>query len=135
MTHKVFQCIHCHMRFGVPEAAVGGEGQCPGCGSVVPLPPEAAMEMIPSDDGIATLIPFKNTAALLSYYLGVFSLACMLFLGPPAIILGIIGLVNRAKNPSIHGTAHAWIGIVLGSITTLLGIAAVVLVIIALMQG
>ena len=73
-------------------------------------------------DSTGGVIPYKNVPALFAYYLAVFSLIpCIgLALAIPAVILGIIGLQKRAKNPAIKGGAHAWIGIVLGSICTLL---------------
>ena len=45
----------------------------------------------------------------------------------PAMILGIIGLRNVRANPEVKGTAHAWIGIISGSVFLLLSIAAFVL--------
>jgi hypothetical protein len=73
-------------------------------------------------DATGGLIPYKNTPALIAYYLGIFSLIpCFgLLLAIPALILGIIGLQKRAQNPAVKGAAHAWVGIVLGGICTLL---------------
>jgi len=72
-------------------------------------------------DGTGGLIPYKNMPALVSYYLGVFSLVPCLgfFLGVAAVILGIIGLRKRAENPIIKGAAHAWVGIILGGLFAL----------------
>ena len=84
-----------------------------------PRPPAAG------GSGIDVIIPYKNAAALTAYYLAVFSLACGPFLGIPALILGLYGLKAVKANPGAHGTVHAWIGIVLGSLTT---VASVVLV-------
>lgn len=76
----------------------------------------------PASEGDATggLIPYKNAPALIAYYLGLFSIfPCIgLFLGIPAFILGIMGLRKRAANPAVKGSVHAWIGIVLGGIFT-----------------
>jgi hypothetical protein len=86
----------------------------------------------PAENGLTTMIPVTNPAALVAYYLGVFSLIpCLgLLLAIPALILGIIGLRKVRQNPQLKGTAHAWIGIVLGALMTLLwgglGIAMVV---------
>jgi hypothetical protein len=66
------------------------------------------------------VIPYKNMPALLAYYLGILSLLCCLFgvpLGIVPLVLGIIGLQRRAANPVIKGSAHAWIGIVLGGLS------------------
>ncbi len=78
----------------------------------------------PQEEGDATggIIPYKNPAALTAYYLGLFSMfPCLgLFLAIPAFILGIIGLRRRAQNPAIKGSVHAWIGIVMGAIFTII---------------
>jgi uncharacterized protein YqgC (DUF456 family) len=89
-----------------------------------------------ADDVVATVIPYKNPKALIGYYLGVFSLIPCLggLLGPAALILGILGLHDRKKNPQMRGTAHAVVAIVLGSITTLAHLVVLVVSIIASMQ-
>jgi len=80
------------------------------------------------DDGIATLIPYRNPNALISYYCGVFALIpCVgLILGPVALVLGFLGLSYNKKHPTAGGVAHAIVGIVLGSLV-LLGHAAVII--------
>ena len=80
-------------------------------------------------DATGGVIPYKNPAALTAYYLGLFSLfPCLgLLLAIPAFILGIIGLRNRNKNPAIKGSVHAWIGIIMGGLFTLIWGAAVIL--------
>jgi Domain of unknown function (DUF4190) len=75
-------------------------------------------------DGFATVVPYRNGAALAAYYIGVFGLIPILgfVFGPLAFILGIIGLVKARKSPQAHGTGHAIAGIVLGVIDPLLWI-------------
>jgi hypothetical protein len=83
-------------------------------------------------DATGGLIPYKNAPALIAYYLGLFSMfPCIgLFLGIPAVILGIMGLRKRAANPAVKGSVHAWIGIVMGGIFTVVwGIAWVLFII------
>ena len=99
---------------------VAGENQWRTLGSLpsfgfAPIPQE-------SDAGIATIIPYKNPPALTAYYLGVFSLIpCFgLLLAVPAFILGIIGLRKARENSGSKGKAHAWTGIILGGLMTLL---------------
>lgn len=71
-------------------------------------------------DATGGVIPYKNPKALVAYYLGIGSL--LIFpLGIVAVILGIMGLADRKRNPVIKGSAHAWIGIVLGSLSMLCG--------------
>jgi hypothetical protein len=62
------------------------------------------------------IIPYKNPAALASYYCGVFSLIPGLgcALSPIAVILGIIGLMNASAHPKARGRAHAVTGIIFG---------------------
>lgn len=75
-----------------------------------------------NDGGVSTLIPYKNSKALLAYYLGVFGLIPCLgnFLGPAALILGILGRRHAQKHPKAKGTGHALTGIVLGTMEILL---------------
>ncbi len=83
-------------------------------------------------DATGGLIPYRNPHALIAYYLGLFSLLpCVgLLLAIPALILGIMGLRARKRNPVIKGSVHAWIGIVMGSLMTLLWGSVVILMII-----
>ena len=64
--------------------------------------------------------------------LGLFSLLpCLgLFLATPAPVLGSMGLKKRKQNPAVKGSVHAWIGIVMGGIFTLVwGVAWIVMII------
>lgn len=83
-------------------------------------------------DNTGGLIPYKNPHALIAYYLGLFSLfPCVgLLLAIPAFILGIMGLKRYKANPIIHGSVHAWIGIVMGGLMTLVWSASILLFII-----
>lgn len=94
---------------------------------------DAAVEPRNEGDSTGGLIPYKNPPALIAYYLGLFSLApCIgLPLGIAAVVLGIIGLRKRKENPIIKGSVHAWIGIVLGGIMSLVWLIVSVLTIIA----
>jgi hypothetical protein len=88
-------------------------------------PPQDAIPMPPHSgegDGTGGVIPYKNPAALIAYYLGLFSLFPLLglLLAIPAFVLGIIGLRNRKRNPAIKGSIHAWIGIIMGGIFTVI---------------
>jgi hypothetical protein len=71
-------------------------------------------------DATGGVIPYKNPKALMSYYCGFLSLLCCfggLPVGLVAIVLGIMGLMDKSKNPHIKGSAHAVVGIVLGVIS------------------
>ncbi len=88
---------------------------------------------IPSEtDNTGGLIPYKNPHALIAYYLGLFSLfPCVgLLLAIPAFILGIMGLKRYKANPIIHGSVHAWIGIIMGGLMTVVWSAGIIFLIV-----
>jgi hypothetical protein len=95
------------------------------------------------DEAVATIIPYRNKAALIGYYLGVFSLsACIPLLGllgvgmgVAAVVLGIKGLGNVKRDPQAKGTAHAWIAIVCGALFGLVGLVLQIGVIIAIVAN
>jgi hypothetical protein len=108
----------------VPGVILPGPTAAPA--SPPPLPPPGASS---SGDGTGGLIPYKNPKALTAYYLGIFGLFPFIgfLLAVPALILGILGLQARKQNPLIKGAVHAWVGIVLGTISIsyhLLGLTA-----------
>ena len=76
----------------------------------------------PKGDATGGVIPYKNPPALIAYYCGVFSLIPIIgiVVGIPGIILGFVGLRKKWANPPIKGAVHAWIGIILGGLTTML---------------
>ena len=90
-----------------------------------PTPPASTPK---GGGGVSTMIPYKNTSALIAYYLGVFCILCPPILSIPALVLGIKGLRKVSENPEAKGTAHAWIGIVSGSFFLILSIVVGVLV-------
>ena len=67
---------------------------------------------------VETFIPSKNGPALASYYLGIFSLfPCLGFpLGIAAVYFGIQGLRRVRATPEVRGGAHAWAGVICGSL-------------------
>jgi len=78
------------------------------------------------------LIPYRNTPALISYYMGIFSIIPLVGipLGIIAVVLGIRGLKKANRDPSVKGKVHAWVGIIVGGLfgliyTLLIGIAVV----------
>jgi hypothetical protein len=96
------------------------------------VPPQVQFPVNESD-GTGGVIPYKNPHALIAYYLGIFSLiTCFgLLLAIPAFILGIMGLSRAKKNPAIHGSVHAWIGIVMGVLMTIVWSGSIIFVFIA----
>jgi hypothetical protein len=89
------------------------------------------------DDLVATLIPTKNPKALIAYYLGVFSLIPILglFLGPAALIFGILGMRYASAHPRAKGGGHAIAGIVLGSLTTLGHLVGIAIIIVGIISA
>lgn len=98
-----------------------------------PAPPTTAGDIgagdAPTPDATGGVIPYKNPAALIAYYLGVFGLVPVL--GVPmavaAIVLGFVGLRSRARKRVFGGLVHAWVGIVLGVASLGYHAAAIVL--------
>ncbi|MHC2066744.1 DUF4190 domain-containing protein [Bremerella sp. T1] len=89
-----------------------------------------------SGDATGGLIPYKNPYALAAYYLGIIGLFPVIgiFASIPAFVLGILGLRNRAKNPAIKGSVHAWIGIILGGLATLMNLSCIGLMVFGIMS-
>jgi hypothetical protein len=102
-----------------------------------PLTQSVPQAQVTEGDATGGVIPYKNGPALIAYYLGVFSvLPCIgIFLAVPALILGILGLRKRRRNPAVKGSVHAWIGIVMGGLFTLIWGAALIFMIIGIMAN
>jgi hypothetical protein len=47
------------------------------------------------------------------------------FLGAAALVLGLMGLKQRKRNPVIRGAVHAWIGIIGGGLSVALHLALI----------
>ncbi len=90
-------------------------------------------QQAPHDEAIATLIPYKNSPALIGYYMGVFGL--IPFLGLPlsiaAVILGFIGLNKNKQNPQVKGKGHAITALILGIIELVVFVAFIILTLVA----
>lgn len=96
-----------------------------------PAPPDLA----PDDDGcLATLIPYRNTPALIGYYLAVFGLVP--FLGLPlalaAIPLGIAGIRRYRRDPRVKGLVHAWFALLVGLLASALWLGLITLIVVAI---
>jgi hypothetical protein len=88
-----------------------------------------------NEDIAARVIPYRNPKALIAYYTGLFSGLPVigLPLGVAAIALGILGLRDRQRDPSIHGSVHAWIGIGCGGFFALFWFGIIALAITAML--
>ena len=106
--------------------------------AVLGAPPTIPAPSPPTDDApLSGLIPYKNPPALIGYYVSIVS--CFpflgLLLGPPAIVLGIIGIRRRKAEPQRKGLAHAWIAISFGIIGTCLNLFLTIAMIIGMTAG
>ena len=88
-------------------------------------------------DATGGIIPYKNPKALIAYYLGILSGLPIIgfFLAIPALVLGIMGLRDRNRNPVIKGSIHAGIGIGCGGFFMLLWGAVIVVIIIGMLSN
>lgn len=153
-----FSCEQCGQQYRVGDELAGRSVACKTCGASLTIPAESApiaVEPLPDnpysaphsdqrkpyaggpgggDEAVATIIPYKNAAALTAYYLGLFS--CFPFLGLPmaviALVLGVKGLKAVHRDARVHGTAHAWIGLVCGTIGLLINLVFVIGLVVAL---
>ena len=118
---------------------------CPKCGEdpranpyEAPTAGRTRPAINPSEgDATGGIIPYKNPKALIAYYLGIFSGFPVIgfFLAVPALVLGIMGLRDRNRNPAIKGSIHAGIGIGCGAIFTLLWGAVIIGIIISIVTN
>ena len=76
------------------------------------------MQSQTTDNTLGGLIPVNNPKALMSYYLGLFSLFPLLgfFMGIAAVIFGIQSLRLHKEFPQIRGRTHAIVGIACGTL-------------------
>lgn len=79
------------------------------------------------DDFLSRIIPYRNQPALIGYYLSVFGLIpCLgLPLAPAAIPLGIVGLKRARREAEARGKIHAWVAIILGSLSSIVWIGLI----------
>jgi len=109
-------------------------------------PPAASLRTRPeatstaNEELLATVIPFRNKPALISYYLGLFSLVALVpifglvgvGMAIAALVLGIKGRRRAKQQSEAKGIVHAWVGIVGGALWVVLGGALQVLFFVAL---
>jgi GYF domain 2 len=99
--------------------------------NLMPAPGQSAMR---SNDTISTIIPYKNSPALIAYYFGVFSIIPFIgfFLGIAGFVLGVMGLRRASRHPEAKGKVHAWIGIIAGGFFGLLYLVLIIFVVIGI---
>jgi len=115
---------------------------CPNCGQPIGDPRQPCshcshqVRPVQVDESLSSWIPYKNPAALIAYYLGIFAfIPCFgFFLGIPAVIAGILGLKSAKRQPEVKGKVHAWLGIIFGTFFTLLYLSVILMVVFAMSQ-
>ncbi len=117
---------------GVQSGETRSVRDVPELAGVLAAPPTSPPPPTPpaGDAPLSGIIPYRNPPALIGYYLGVFSLIPFVgvLLGVPAIILGIVGLVKRRRDPKSRGAAHAVVAITLGVLGIVITIGLVALI-------
>jgi hypothetical protein len=122
------------------EPAHPNQYQCLACGSLLhaPLPQHAP------DNTLGGLIPTKNAKSLWAYYLGFLSLfACIPLVGiliglPAAVAALVMGIKARRyaiENPEAKGGIHAWVGILMGLASLIVGILLQTMMIFAIVAN
>jgi prepilin-type processing-associated H-X9-DG protein len=121
-----FSC-ECGKQLQVPDESAGGHTVCPDCGRDVRVPDVAeAVPVSPAaqETAYADYEPGgRKTSgkAIASLVLGLASFLCTIFTGIPAVILGIISLVEISRTRGrIKGQGLAIGGIVTGSLGALM---------------
>ena len=83
-------------------------------------------------DPLAQRLPYNNPPALYGYRLGMLGLIPVvgLFVGPIALVLGVIGWRRTRTNPELKGAGHAIFGAILGALEVLVGAVGLILILI-----
>ncbi len=90
-------------------------------------PPGAVPADIGQDAGMRMLLPVgRSPFAIAAGYAGLVSPA-LCVLGPVAIVLGILAIIDIKRHPERHGMVRAILGIVLGLIGSLMLVMLVLL--------
>ena len=123
----VFRC-ECGKEFQTDDEDAGRRARCPACKRdlVVPQPKP---EFHDDFSAVGQMGPPQTSGkAIASFVLGLCSLVFCFLTGVPAIFLGIFGL-NDINNPrkNVKGSGLAMSGIVLGGLTSLFVLPAVLI--------
>ena len=110
----------------VPGLATGSLG-------IAPPTERMVLPAVPEGDSTGGIIPYKNGPALVAYYGGILSLlpALGLIAGIVAVAAGVQGLRKRRAEPWVRGSVHAWIGIVVGSLSVLVHLLLIAAMLVA----
>ncbi|MBM3498656.1 MAG: hypothetical protein FJX74_08275 [Armatimonadetes bacterium] len=111
----VATCSHCGSSLPDPNA------QCEACAVRARMAQRRATDQ---PDATERMIPYRNPAALVAYYVGIAGIIpCVgLICAAISIPAGIMGLQAARDQPRRRGTAHAWVGIIVGVVSIVLHI-------------
>lgn len=75
----------------------------------------------PAGELLAAVVPYRNASALIAYYAAVFAIIPVIgfVLGPPALIMGVVGLAHAWRNPGAHGWLHGSFAVAVGGLSCL----------------
>jgi hypothetical protein len=109
----------CGRRLEVPDDRAGRSTVCPGCGRDIEIP----ADVLPYFEEGAAGTGQTSGKAVWSLVLGMMSFLCTLFVGIPAVILGMMGLgdINRSRG-ALKGQGLAIAGIVTGGIGSIVNL-------------
>ncbi len=95
---------------------------CRSCGSAMPVAPTSGAG---DANDLALILPVNtNGWAIAAGYLGLFSVLGIF--GPLALLCGAITLVQLKRRPGSRGHVRAWLGVVMGSLGSILLILFVI---------
>lgn len=79
-----------------------------------------ASQIVLNDDPVTrALVPVgRSGMAIAAGYLGLFSV--IPYVGPLAVVTGVLALRGLKRDPKLHGAGRAWFGIVMGALFTAL---------------
>jgi hypothetical protein len=83
------------------------------------------------------VIPTKNPPALISYYMGIFSIMPILgaALGVVAIVFGVNGVRKLKEEPNLPGKTHAYVGMGCGTLGLLINLVIIGSVVMGIMAS
>ena len=91
------------------------------------FPQPAHLQPAHGTTAVELLLPISVSGwAMAAGYLGL--LSWLILPGPISLVVGFIALRDLAKRPHMRGKVRAWLGVVMGAIsTTLLGVFAILI--------
>jgi hypothetical protein len=98
-----------------------------------PAPRDQPPPMPSPDDFVGRMIPTGNKPSLVAYYASIGSLIPLLGIVPGviAIVFGVKGVRLVRRHPEVRGGIHAWFGLILGGVFTLVWIAALLFILVS----